>query len=282
MTMLRKLTNLMAPAQAQVSQRPSRRDRFYLEAPYPVVYAIGDVHGCLDDLLVAEDMIFADGAAVPGEKLILYLGDVVDRGPRSAEVVDHLLSPAPEGFARLCLCGNHEEAMLSFLQRPTGNHPWLSMGGEPTLASYGLTRAMLFRNTSQNKLRDLLLEAIPPDHIQFLASLPVLVEGPGVVFVHAGIQPGVPLSEQSETDLLWIREPFLSVGPGFPILVVHGHTPQELPTVGRLRIGIDTLGATGILTVARWLEGRLTILTGPDRAAPKLPPLHTRRLPAAH
>lgn len=275
-TMLGKLTTIMGPARGPAEPAPVRRDRFFLEPPYPTIYAIGDVHGSLADLLAAEDLILADGAGLREDKLILYLGDVVDRGPRSADVLDHLLSPAPPGFARLCLCGNHEEAMLSFLQRPLPGHPWLAMGGEATLASYGLTRAMLFRGTAPDKASELLDRVIPSDHVGLLKSLPVLLEGPGVVFVHAGIQPGVPLHEQSEADLLWIREPFLSAGPGLPILVVHGHTPHSLPSIGRLRLGIDTLAATGVLTVVRWRDGRLTILTGPDRAEPRLPH-HPRR-----
>ncbi|WP_181698970.1 metallophosphoesterase [Chthonobacter albigriseus] len=268
--MLKKLSQLITTQRPQLVRPATARDRLVLEPPYPVIYAIGDVHGAYTDMLDAEHAIYEDAAGIPGDKLILYLGDLVDRGPASAHVLEHVLSQPPKGFARMCLCGNHEEAMLSFLKAPSPQHPWLLMGGEQTLQSYGLNRSTLFKAGNQAKVAEALMAGIPERHRLFLEMLPVMIEGPGVAFVHAGMQPGIPLEQQSDSDLMWIREPFLTVGPGLPVMVVHGHTPHEFPSVGRLRVGIDTLALGGALTVVRWANGRLAVISGSDRTPLRL------------
>lgn len=233
-----------------------------------VVYAVGDVHGCLTQLRDLERRIVADAAGLPGRKLLVMLGDYVDRGPSSAAVIDHLLAPAPEDFDRVCLCGNHEALMLAFLGQPLAHRDWLELGGEQTLRSYGILFGDLRRRTpGEAGLVDALEAAIPRRHRAFLEGLPVLLDLGDFVFAHAGLAPGVPIEEQSTQDLLWIREPFLRRGPelaqadGRPLTVVHGHTPSSLPTFGTGRIGIDT-GAfmTGRLTALRILDGQPFVL----------------------
>jgi serine/threonine protein phosphatase 1 len=214
------------------------------------LYAIGDVHGCLTELLALERLILADAADTEGEKWIVTLGDYVDRGPASAQVVDHLMAPPPAGFKRICLTGNHEQMLLDFLQAPRHNQAWLDYGGLETARSYGLSDAVLASNPLA--IARALAGRIPSSHIAWLAELPIVLAVPGFTFVHAGLRPRVALERQSDEDLLWIREPFLDdLTPGASI-IVHGHTPQVEPISTPCRIGIDTAAfATGRLTALR-------------------------------
>lgn len=216
------------------------------------IYAIGDVHGCLDHLRRLEEKIVNDAAAIEGEKWIVMIGDYVDRGPRAAGVIDHLIADPPEGFRRFCLLGNHEDVMLKFLLDPMRNPEWMSIGGaDTTLASYGIDIADI--DTALH-LKRVIGGAIPKAHIAFLKSLPVLITLPGVAFAHAGVRPGIPLEEQRDDDLVWIRP---GGGPtGIAERVVHGHTPVREPHVADDRINIDT-GAfvNGRLTAVRLLPG---------------------------
>lgn len=219
------------------------------------VYAIGDVHGCFAELQQLEHKIYDNAADVEGEKWIVGLGDYVDRGPNSASVLDHLLSRPPSGWKRLCLAGNHEIMFLEFLRNPQPGSQWLDFGGAETLSSYGISAHALARQ-SPNQRRDTLLSHIPDEHLAFLRGLPVALSLPGCIFVHAGIRPGVPLINQSEDDLLWIRKEFFDAIPQPDLLVVHGHTPAETAVVVPGRICIDTGAfATGILTAVRLSQG---------------------------
>ena len=233
----------------------------YLPDPLPVVYAVGDIHGCHDLLVEAEKRIVADGAGRPGRHLIVHLGDYVDRGPRSADVLDRLTGPAPRGFTRVCLAGNHDEGMLRFLEDPGRNMPWLEFGGDATLRSYGLDIVHLLRHMPPGRLAAVIREAIPQRHVDFLRDLPISLNVGRHIFVHAGLQPGLPLEDQQDEDLMWIREPFLTEGHGLDFTVVHGHTPSSEPSFGPGRIGIDT-GAymTGRLTVLRVEAGVATVI----------------------
>lgn len=233
---------------------PADLPRLSAETRPPLVYAIGDVHGCLEQLLALEARIVADAAGEAGEKWLVMLGDYVDRGPASAQVLDHLSGRAPIGFKRICLRGNHEEAMLGALDG-ADIETWLSFGGEATLASYGLTAAqisaLLVRGRSSQKLQ-VLQAHIPDEHIAFLRGLPGLLSLPGYVFVHAGLRPGVPLGRQSDRDLLWIRREFLDADHDFGAVVIHGHTPVDEPFFSAHRIAIDTgCYASGRLTGVR-------------------------------
>lgn len=216
------------------------------------IYAIGDVHGCLAELKRLEQVIYADGATLTGDKWIVMLGDYVDRGPDSAGVLDHLLSPAPPGYRRICLAGNHETLMLAFLEAPLSGSDWLRFGGDKTPQSYAINeQSGYFDAQTLEQRRQILHRHVPRRHVDFMASLPLYLRVGNTIFVHAGLRHGVPLEQQSERDLLWLRP-----GDDIPfeagIVVVHGHTPAATPTLSSWRIGIDTGAAmTGILTAVR-------------------------------
>lgn len=206
------------------------------------VYAVGDVHGslaALDDLhgRIAEDM----ATAADRTCVVVYLGDYVDRGADSAGVLERLTAPAPAGWQRRFVLGNHEAEMLGFLEAPEGHLAWLDYGGLETLASYGvrlpradgpLERARRFSAA--------LAERMPPAHLAFLRALEPRVELGDYLFVHAGIRPGRALHRQRLEDLLTIREPFLSSSAWHGKVVVHGHSVTAAPELLANRIGLDT------------------------------------------
>lgn len=229
-----------------------KRPRLRLDMHDTAVYAVGDVHGCLDELLALERVIMRDAEGLPGRKLIVMLGDYVDRGPASAQVLDHLAAPPPPGFERICLSGNHEMVMLDYLEGRTGLAGWLAMGAEPTLLSYGIDHERLgavYR--SDRRIDDVVRAAIPAAHLAFLRSLPVMVETADFLFVHAGIRPGRPLERQADRDLVFIREDFYTAAHLLSRYVVHGHTPVRKAGREGMRVNLDT-GA--------YFSGRLTAL----------------------
>ena len=203
------------------------------------VYAIGDVHGCLDQLKALEEIIAKDGLNFEGEKWLVTVGDHVDRGPESRGVIAHVMGPAPAGFRRFALMGNHEQMMLDFLGNPAGYVYWLDEGGSETLRSYGIELDYPPLRTSE-ALRLELEQRFPADHRVFIAALPSYLSLPGWLFVHAGIRPGIPLSMQTDEDLIWIRAPFLTSQLTGGLRVVHGHTPGRGIVVTPHRIDIDT------------------------------------------
>ncbi|WP_370676760.1 metallophosphoesterase family protein [Pleomorphomonas sp. PLEO] len=242
----------------------NRRERIEIDPTEAVVYAIGDVHGCLAELRAAERRIIADAHDLPAKRrIILCLGDLVDRGPQSSDVLDHLISAPPSGFERLTICGNHDASFVDFVDDPHANMGWLEFGGEQTLASYGIDMTRLARHRGGlSGVGDIARSTVPEAHISFLRSLPVSVLFGGVLFVHAGVRPGVPLELQDDNDFMWIREPFVSRPNGLGITVVHGHTPANEPVFAPGRIGIDTGAfATGRLTVLRVFGDRATVIT---------------------
>ncbi len=214
------------------------------------VYAVGDVHGCLDRLralhsLIAEDLADRPSAAA----LLVHLGDLVDRGPDSAGVVA-LLSAGPPvaGLPTITLMGNHEQMMLSALMaREAGPAElWMANGGEATLRSWDVPPGTPVADWA---------ERIPARHLLFLRDLALMHRIGPYVFVHAGLRPGVPLTRQSPHDLLWIREPFLSFTGDLGAVVVHGHTPRPEPELRANRIGIDTAAVLGGPLTCAVLEG---------------------------
>src|SRR6516225_7381761 len=136
-TMIGLFRKLFGAGSMRNDSAPSaRRERLcFLPSDYAAIYAIGDVHGCYDVLMEAERRIVADGQSFAGRKLIVLLGDYVDRGSRSRDVLEHLCTPPPAGFARVTLCGNHDDMFLRFLEEPASNLAWLSQGGRETLFS---------------------------------------------------------------------------------------------------------------------------------------------------
>jgi serine/threonine protein phosphatase 1 len=212
------------------------------------LYAIGDIHGRLDLLSELERRIVDDAAAAgAGRNVVVYLGDYVDRGSQSREVVERLIDRPLVGFERRLLLGNHEESMLQFLDDVQIGPAWLAYGGAATLLSYGVRPPSSDRDFI--RVQEELRGKLPAPHLAFLRSLQLShVEG-DYYFVHAGIRPGIPLDAQRQSDMLWIREEFLHSRQDFGKIVVHGHTITEVPEIKRNRIGIDTGAfATGTLT----------------------------------
>jgi serine/threonine protein phosphatase 1 len=244
------MTRLFAGRRAQEGTAP--------EAPPGTrIYAVGDVHGCaglLRDLhlLIHEDAYRRQAA----RNVIVYLGDYVDRGDESRQVIDLLLNEPLPGFERVHLRGNHEDTLLRFLEDTSVGPSWLLYGGAATLWSYGVRPPE--STTDAGELRRVqreLAQRLPRDHLVFMDALPTLHAEGDYLFVHAGLRPGVPLAQQSAEDLLWIREEFLQSDAEFGKIVVHGHTISPHPDVRRNRIGIDTGAfASGRLT-ALVLEG---------------------------
>lgn len=227
------------------------RPRLSATAWPDAIYAIGDVHGCLGLLRQMERTIAEDAKEIGGEAWIVCLGDYVDRGPNSAGVIDYLLAPQPDGLKRICLAGNHETMMLEHLRDATKAGGWLELGAAETLASYGID-AQSYAGLSRTNRRQILASHIPVEHETFLADLPVSLSVPGAVFVHAGLRAGVPVEEQTESDLLWIRGGFIDRPRTDGPWVVHGHTPVERPEIDGRRIAIDTAAfATGCLSAVR-------------------------------
>lgn len=247
--MLRSLQRLLA---RRPLSRPRREAANYVtldvEDEADTIYAIGDVHGCLDLLRKLEHLLLEDAVGRPGRKWFVMLGDYVDRGPQSAGVLDHLLAPLPSGLQRICIAGNHEVAMLRFLEQPSRNSSWLSFGGVETLQSYGISEFAL-ATASRSALRDLIHSHIPSEHSDFLAHLPLLFTTPNYAFVHAGLRIGTPMDQQHPDDLLWIRNEPATGYAEFQRVVLHGHTPTPSVVLGDHRISVDT-GA--------YLSGRLS------------------------
>ena len=215
------------------------------------IYAIGDIHGQLPLLDRLHGAIEADAARHNAlQRIVVYLGDYVDRGLHSREVVDRLLDGPLPGFRAVHLMGNHEQAVLDFLEDPSFGMQWANFGGLETLHSYGVEDAMgLSRPQDFFAAADRFSEKLPARHLRFLKSLLPSVTLGDYFFVHAGVKPGVPLSRQAVEDMLWIRDEFLGSDEDFGKIVVHGHTPEPEPVMKANRVGVDT-GAyiTGVLS----------------------------------
>jgi serine/threonine protein phosphatase 1 len=225
-----------------------------------LVYAVGDVHGRLDllgPLLhdIAKDAVAAETAGSMAERpLLVFLGDYVDRGPESKGVVDLILQMQTwPKFEVRALKGNHEEALLQFVDDPSFGQTWAEHGGAATLASYGVQPpATRTDSDAWAKAREAFTEALPAVHKAFYENLELMVTAGDYAFVHAGVRPGVPLHQQAERDLLWIRQEFISERGRFEKVIVHGHTPMEAPQLTATRLGVDTGAyATGVLTAVR-------------------------------
>ena len=239
-----------------------------------LIYAIGDVHGRLDALSpllhdIAQDALVTRPAERP---LLVFLGDYVDRGPDSRQVVDMVLSMRADGaFEVAPLKGNHEEALLQFLDEPGFAATWMEHGGGATLTSYGVQpNAMRSDVEAWAVVRDAFEQALPDDHRRFYQELELVRVVGDYAFVHAGVRPGVALEDQLERDLLWIRYEFLNDRGPFDKVIVHGHTPAEEPQMLKHRLGLDTGAyATGVLTAVRLygVEQRLIQARVQNRAA---------------
>jgi serine/threonine protein phosphatase 1 len=218
------------------------------------VYAIGDVHGRLDLLDEMHVLIRNDAeAAPPGiRRLVVYLGDYIDRGPRSREVIDRLLdNPMCPDFEAVYLRGNHEDIMLGFLDFGSRAASWFRHGGRETLQSYGLEAPQHTAEAEFPAACEALRQRLPPAHRAFLDSTQVMHREGDYMFVHAGIRPGVKLEKQDPNDFMWIRHEFMDSDAKFGVCVVHGHTIEARPAITDNRIGLDTGAyASGVLSCA--------------------------------
>lgn len=221
------------------------------------VYAVGDVHGCFDLYRSLEERLARDAEAAGGIGVLVVLGDFIDRGPQSAQMIDHFLAPPPDALMRIVLRGNHEEMFTKFLHAPKPGADWLRHGGRETLASYGIDAAAFETGALTPRRIRLALEAtIPPEHRAFLADLPDALILDPYLFAHAGADPALPPDAQPPEVLRWDAggaSAALAKG-GFALRLVHGHTPTAdgLPLLAPERINLDTGAyASGTLTAAR-------------------------------
>ncbi|MEM1277377.1 MAG: metallophosphoesterase family protein [Pseudomonadota bacterium] len=208
------------------------------------LYAIGDVHGCLDALLDMHEAIRQDLVAYPAKDWrIIHLGDYIDRGPDRPGVISALVELVRDRRTYAVL-GNHDQFLIDFLNDPGAPSfaSWIAIGGAETIEAYkGWFDLRLSDDlTARRVLRAHLLEVLPSAHIRFLSTLPHMLHFGDFTFVHAGVRPGIPLDQQSEEDLIWIREPFLSSKQDLGAVIVHGHTPSDRVVVRANRIGVDT------------------------------------------
>jgi serine/threonine protein phosphatase 1 len=230
-----------------------------------LVYAIGDLHGRLDLFAALIETIRRDAEAQsPYERpVVVLLGDLIDRGPDSAGCIERAIQLRDEGWCDLqALKGNHEEALMLFLGDPEIGRQWFQHGGGATLQSYGVDLTSTGLARGWTGVQASLLDILPASHRDFLSTLKLHYQQGDYVFVHAGVRPGRALEQQSEADLLWIREAFLDVEVALPSkVVVHGHTPTPGPELKRGRINVDTGAyASGVLTAVRLRGFERTIL----------------------
>ena len=211
------------------------------------LYAIGDIHGHLDQLQAAHALVQRDGGA---NAQIVHVGDLIDRGPDSKGVISYLLNAQEQGRNWTVLLGNHDRFLIKFLADPEWIDPGLgtplhwtvhhNLGAADTLRSYGIDPDQPLAQLETQARR-----AIPVEHQTFMQSLLPYFLHPQGLFVHAGVRPGVDLQDQTEQDLVWIRKDFLDYPDSFGPLVVHGHTAISAPTHYGNRVNIDSGAAYG-------------------------------------
>lgn len=219
------------------------------------VYAIGDIHGRLDLLDRLLGMIDEeDGLRGSARTELIFLGDLVDRGPDSFGVIERLMALGETRHVRY-LAGNHEEVLLRAVGGDLGALRFLvRIGGRETLLSYGVSEKE-YRGLGFEELLELIQQKVPASHVAFLSAFENMIEVGDYLFVHAGLRPGVPIEDQKTSDLCWIRDEFLSHRDSFGKMVIHGHSITEEIDERPNRIGIDTGAfASGRLT-AIGLEG---------------------------
>ena len=227
------------------------------------IYAVGDIHGHLDKLEEAHALIEADRAREgASDAPLVHVGDLVDRGPDSAGVVEYMQKLSEADSRVVVLRGNHDQFYIDFLTRDletlrnNGTLRWTDslIGGRQTLASYGVQK---WTKSAAHRAAQ---ELVPQHHIDFMVGLPFTHEAGECLFVHAGIRPGVALADQNPEDLLWIRHDFLLSDVDHGPLVVHGHTPTDAVEHHGNRLAIDTGAAYGGPLSAVAIEGRAAFL----------------------
>ncbi|SLN28927.1 diadenosine tetraphosphatase [Pseudoruegeria aquimaris] len=243
-------------------------------------YAIGDVHGHLEQLKRAHELIRADIARCGQPAPVVHLGDLIDRGPESRGVIDYLMKGIAAGEPWHVLKGNHDRYLERFYRERITFDPntrtglvWFDhrLGGAQTLASYGVEAS---ENRDPAQIQRDAHAAVPEAHIRFIEGLPLCLETEDLIFVHAGIRPGVPMAQQAEDDLLWIRDGFLDDDTDHGRLVVHGHTALEAPEHFGNRVDLDGGTGYGRPLIPALFEGRDAWLLGEGGRSPLLPPEH--------
>lgn len=240
-------------------------------------YVIGDIHGHLDKLAAAHGLIATDRKRTGDTSApVVHLGDLVDRGPESAEVVEYLSSGPSRAGPWITIMGNHDRMFLGFLNDPFYQDPilnpdytWLhaKLGGMLTLASYGVA--------PDDDLSAMGAEAVarvPQDHRAFLSGLPRCLPFGPVFFVHAGIRPDVPFADQVEDDLVWIRQPFLADTRDHGALIIHGHTVVDVPRHHGNRVNLDTGAGLGRDLTVAVVEGSVIHILTDEGRYPLFPP----------
>lgn len=205
------------------------------------IFAIGDIHGCISNLMSIMDMIDIDTR----NDALIFIGDYIDRGPDSKGVVDFVLKLRENIKHIICLLGNHEQMFLDYIN--DGNiykEMFLINGGEYTISSYGVVE------TAGKSRVD-----VPENHMEFFTSLLPYYETEDYIFVHAGLKPAISLEKQDIKDLIWIRNEFINSSYDFGKTVVFGHTPLPQPLIDSNKIGIDTGAVYG---------GKLTCVELPE------------------
>lgn len=238
------------------------------------IYAIGDVHGQLAELDRVLDLIAADGGT---DAQVVFLGDYTDRGPDSYGVLNRIIEGKARGRNWVTLMGNHDRMFRMFLQSPPQADPymmvelyWLHprLGGDTTLSSYGLPVSPQMR---VKDIHEAAIATVPQRHVDFLDNLVLTHHHGNLMFVHAGIRPGVPIADQTEEDLIWIRNTFHDYKKPHPHLIVHGHTPINKATHYGNRVNLDSGAGYGDpLSVAVFEGDKAFVLT--DRGRKRLKP----------
>jgi len=246
----------MAPSmKSLINMLTGRRNNTPVEPRVPEgnrLYVIGDIHGRIDLLQQIHNKIQQDAANYPGSKHLIYLGDYIDRGDHSKDVIDLLLEQPLPGFEATYLRGNHEQSMLDFLQEAEVGRSWFNYGGLATLVSYNVKYGKIpTRKKDFEGIQNDLKERVPHAHINFLEKTEFSHTAGNYYFVHAGINPKVALKYQLPEDQLWVREDFVSYNKPHEKIIVHGHTITDEPDLQTNRIGLDT-GA--------YITGKLTCL----------------------
>jgi len=236
------------------------------EAP---VYAIGDVHGRADLLHALMDVISSDARSSADKPHLVFLGDYIDRGFQSRDVISTLIELGrDDAFETVFLKGNHEQAMLRFLQDHKIGPDWANFGGRETLISYGISPPKSVNAVEEwQEIQKELVKTIPNQHVEFLEQLEVSHKIGPYGFVHAGVKPGVPYEQQTDEDRMWIRDEFLNAKDKEDLFIVHGHTPVNAPYSDHRRVNVDT-GAyfTGRLTAVKIEGDKMSFLTNQFQA----------------
>ena len=205
------------------------------------IYCIGDVHGREDLLQQVHDNILDDVSDYTGRKIVIYLGDYIDRGERSKQVIELLLSHPLSDFESIHLRGNHEQSLLDFLIEPDIGQAWFKYGGLQTLVSYGIRYNKIPTSTKDmQELQTELKERLPDSHLEFLKKTLIFHSFGSYYFVHAGVNPRLSLEQQQPDDQLWIREDFIHHTKAYEKIIIHGHTITDEPDFQHNRIGLDT------------------------------------------